>query len=224
MKRHFVTSNAVMRQHLSPCQCLMVDHLPAKAAAGSRSQCTSCAFMKKQVGFLSKYLRRISDAATMLRSSPIAADQQPSVYKSLGGKSRQAMHASTLGTKQLQAFANASVGAALERCPTEVFRCIELMSMELLGAATARLLYVSHWHQKLLYFAGPDSCDGEQPQTGVKEKRTASQLPLLRVVCNVGEGIAGAVAHSGRPESILDCSVHKSATGKDRGSMVSYVS
>eukprot|EP00953_Heterococcus_sp_UTEX-ZZ885_P014400 8164-Heterococcus_DN1.PRE.5 len=189
----------------APFTFSLAQHLIAKAAAGS---------------YWAVRPSRHGEAATVLKSSSTAADQQLPFNESFGGKTRQAMHRFTLRAQQLQMVVDASVGAALKSCPAEIFRCIELMSKQLLGATSVRLLYVSHWHQKLLHFAVHDPCNCGRPNTRTRENCTASHLPLHRVVCNVGEGIAGAVAHSGQSESISDCSVNRSATGKDCGSMV----
>jgi hypothetical protein len=170
---------------------------------------------KEQKGYVSNFLHQFG---TVVRASPsIAAHQHPSISEQHARSSTAANQQHAPTSAQLQVLLDASVCAAADTSLAEVFHRLEKLTSELLGTTTVRWLHVSQWHHMLFRYTEQDSCRLQgQPAT-------AGTAPILRqhFVCNVGEGIAGAVALTGQPECIADCSVPSSATSFKQGSVVS---
>lgn len=175
---------------------------------------------REQEGYVSKFLRRV-DAAAGLASPSTVARQCPSICKQHGVNITATIQPPSLTVAQLQVLMDASVCAAADSSLAEVFHRIEVLSAELLGTTAVRWLYVSQLHHKLFRYAGQDS-SSSKGQTETPGNSTGN-APIFRqhFVCNVGEGIVGAVALSGQPECIADCSACSSATGFRQGAMVS---
>jgi hypothetical protein len=176
---------------------------------------------REQQGYVSKFLRRV-DAAAGLASPSTVARQGPSICKQHGVDITATVQPPSLTVAQLQVLMHASVCAAADSSLAEVFHRIEVLSAEVLGTTAVRWLHVSQWHHKLFRYAVQDS-SSSKGQTETPGNSTAGNAPIFKqhFVCNVGEGIVGAVALSGQPECIADCSACSSATGFRQGSMVS---
>jgi hypothetical protein len=82
----------------------------------------------KHEGYVSKLLHQVMEAAAVLGTPSIVAHQQPSLCKVHGTAScTEAIHLPNLTAQQLQVLMNATVGAASDNSPAEVFHRIEVL-------------------------------------------------------------------------------------------------